>query len=558
MAKYTLILLFNALVFCSPILLRAEKQRVIVDTATNLIDATVAPFNQVQPGDTVFFAAGRHDFILIRNFTGMPGKPILFINYQGVVTINTDHYFGISIQNCRYIHLSGTGYPSEFYGFNISRVANGAGIGIGALSTDFEVDHVSATNTMSGGIYAKTDPDCSLNSTRGNFTQFNTIIHDNYISDVGVEGMYIGSTKYFGQNVKCNDKDTTLLPSLLNGVWIYNNIVKYTGWDGIQVSSAPENCYVFGNVVLFDSQLEYPSQMSGIILGGGSSCDCYNNYVSDGKGNGIENHGLGGNRIYNNIIINAGKSYLPHDSSKMHHGIFISDVSMLADSTIHILHNNIINPKSDGIRFSSVVSRNNLIANNLIINPGSFDIYENDNTSFDGDDAYIMIPNLATDVTLRRNFFSRSTAGCGLSETDYSLQQGSILIDSSYSLFPAISFDFYNHSRPYGIAADIGAFEFNPQYLLVPQPLGLNEPKPLLFPNPVKNLLTIKFNADSDSQVMLRIYNVSGKRIKEILYAVEPATEQEISAVIADFAPGIYIYELSSSGRSAGGKFVKE
>jgi hypothetical protein len=103
--------------------------------------------------------------------------------------------------------------------------------------------------------------------------------------------LYIGNSKYFGQVVNCNGVDTLLLPSLLNGVKIYNNIISYSGWDGIQVSSASSNCQIYDNLIMFDSQDEYFAQMSGILLGGGSKCDCFNNYITDGKGNGIESHG---------------------------------------------------------------------------------------------------------------------------------------------------------------------------------------------------------------------------------------------------------------------------
>jgi hypothetical protein len=97
-------------------------------------------------------------------------------NFGGDVIIDTDHYYGISIENCRYLKFTGTGNPNQTYGFKIKRVANGAGLGIGELSSDFEIDHISIENCLIGGLYAKTDPDCSLSSIRGNFTQFNTII----------------------------------------------------------------------------------------------------------------------------------------------------------------------------------------------------------------------------------------------------------------------------------------------------------------------------------------------------------------------------------------------
>lgn len=436
------------------------------------INANDPVYQAVKPGDTLYFVGGNKSYLLITNFRGAPGKPIVMINTGGNVIIDTDHYYGISIQNCRYIKFTGTGNPGNTYGFQVKRVANGAGMGIGNMSSDFEIDHVSIENTLIGGLYAKTDPDCSLSSVRANFTQYNTIIHDNYISNAGNEGMYIGSTKFDGQSVLCNGKDTVLLPSLLDGVRIYNNIVKYAGWDGIQVSSAYKDCQIYNNTVLYDSQAEATFQMSGIILGGGTRADCYNNFISQGKGDGIECHGIGGCRIFNNIILDAGRTYFPADPTQMKHGMFVSDISVEKDSSFYIQNNNIINPKSDGIRFSSINSRNNLIASNVIINPGSFDYYQNGNTHFKGIDSYIMLQGTGTDVIFQNNYLARNTDSVKFVTSilqlpnDLKLMVGSPLIDHAET-DKHILFDFSGSPRPSGVKSDIGAFEFGADVVIV-------------------------------------------------------------------------------------------
>jgi len=537
--------------------LSAQNRSYTVDSLTTLIDGTQPPYNQLLPGDTLLFEHGTREFILLRNLQGEADKPLIIMNSGGIVRINTDHYYGMSIRNCRYFKLTGTGDSNYFYGFKIDRVANGGGIGLGEQSSDFEIDHISIENCKGVGISAKTDPDCSFTATRDKFTQFNTIIHDNYIEGVSFEGMYIGSTKYFGQTVHCGDQDTLLLPSLLDGVRIYNNIIKHTGWDGIQVSSASSNCQIFDNLVMYDSKDEYTYQMSGILLGGGSKCDCYNNYIGQGKGNGIENHGLGGNRIFNNIIVDAGRTYLPLDSSQMRHGIFVSDVSMQTDSSLYILNNDIINPKSDGIRFSSTHSRNNLLASNLIINPGNYDYYENGNTSFNGEDSYIMITNHSIDVTMTNNYLARSTANIGLSDNDFTLLPGSPLIDSGYFDTKGIDFDFYHNARPYGIASDIGAFEFNPESLTIPAIIKDVDAKPSLFPNPVQTWFNLKFQCETHKEISFGIYNLQGKRLFILNRYSEKTVENEIRVNVDFLSSGIYIYQLSSGQDTFSGKFIK-
>lgn len=509
-------------------------------------------YRDVDPGDTLFFDAGNRSYLLIKNFQGEEGKPIVMINSGGTVIIDTDHYFGISIQNCRYFKFTGTGNPAG-YGFKVTRVANGSGMGIGDRSSDFEIDHISIENCSIGGIYAKTDPDCSFIATRENFTQFNTIIHDNYIANSGNEGLYVGSAKYFGQNVNCNGKDTLLLPSLLDGVQIYNNIVKYSGWDGIQVSSASTNCKIFSNLVMFDSQAEYASQMSGIIIGGGTKCDCYNNVISGGRGDGIEVHGLGGTRVYNNIIVNAGRSFLPDDLTQMKHGIFISDVSVENDSAFFIQNNTIINPKSDGIRFSSILSRDNLIASNAIINPGNFDYYENGNTRFKGKDSYLMIPDASASIVLKNNFFERDIELAGMA-ADFSLLENSPLIDSGYSGLPLVPFDFNFNNRPIGTLPDIGAFEFNPKSGILKQ---FNpEQDFIVFPNPVKSNLTMLFQPVNLGEVSVSIFNLSGVIVKKQNEKLSLGTNT-ITLSLTDLTPGIYLYSVKSKIRMYSGKFIK-
>jgi hypothetical protein len=532
----------------------SQKHIFYVDTLTTLVDAFAAPFNAVQPGDTISFNSGWRPYILIRNFSGASDKPVIFINGNGQVIIDTDHYYGISIQNCRFVRLTGSGDPKNFYGFLIRRVANGTGVGIGNMSSDFEIDHVSVSNVLIAGIYAKTDPDCSLASTRDKFTQFNTVIHDNYIENAGNEGLYIGNTKYFGQTINCDGKDTLLMPSLLSGVRVYSNIIKYSGWDGIQVSSASTDCQVYDNLVLYDSQAEVYGQMSGIIIGGGSKCDCYNNFISEGKGDGIEIHGLAGFRVFNNIIIDAGRNFEPLDTSQMKYGIYVTDISAQQDSSFSILFNTILNPKSDGIRFTSIKTRNNLIASNAIINPGTFDFYQNGNTSFKGNDAYIMLTDTQADVLQKNNFMARNSDSAGFADNGYSLQPGSVLINAAWSDTKNIRFDYFHNTRPYGSGADAGAVEYNPETAGTTSEVIS---KPLLFPNPVKTWLNIEYEVGQQITVFAGIYTLNGSLVMERKQDALPGKTQSLRFNVANLLPGVYLYSLHAGSHVISGKFIK-
>jgi len=532
-----------------------------ITTDVLTIDAQNVSFQKVKPGDTLVLNAGARDHLLIKNFQGTSGNPIIMINSGGAVIIDTDNYYGISIQNCRYLRFTGTGDPNQTYGFQVKRVANGAGMGIGYLSSDIEIDHVAIENTLIGGIYAKTDPDCTLASVRGTFTQYNTIIHDNYIANTGNEGLYIGSTQYTGQSVQCGTQTLLLMPSLLDGVKIYNNTVKYSGWDGIQVSSASSNCQIYDNTILFDSQAGVANQMSGILIGGGTKCDCYNNFICNGKGDGIDCLGLGGTRIFNNIILNPGLSFVPSDKTQMKHGIFVGDNSVQKDSSFYIKFNDILNPKSDGIRFSSINSRNNLIASNAIINPGNFDYYQNGNTRFKGTDSYVMLPSTQAQVTLQNNYLARNASSAGfassplLSPDDFKLLPTSPLIDHA-DVDKNINFDFSGLLRPVGIKSDIGAFEYNVLLPVVTTP-ELQDDGIRLLQNPVREFLIFKIPQIADNTIYLDIYDLTGKKISQLktdYYSTENAT---INVSTLSLNPGIYIYTIRAGEFANSGKFIK-
>jgi hypothetical protein len=521
---------------------KGQTPQFLIDIGNNLAEGDNAPFNAVHPGDTVFIQSGTRGYLRIRDFNGDSDHPVIFMNYGGVVTLNTSYNYGIAISNCSYVRLTGTGDPSNFYGIDIQHVGNGAGVSFGELSTDFEMDHVKISDDPIAGLYAKTDPDCSFTSTRNNFTQYDTRIHDNYIENTGNEGLYIGSSFYGGETFNCNGKDTVLFPSILSGVRVYNNIVHSSGWDGIQVSSASEDCQVYNNIIMYDSQAGVSSQMSGILLGGGSKCDCYNNNISEGKGDGIEDHGLGGNSIYNNLIVDAGRTYYPGDLSKKKFGMYISD-----GSSFHILFNDIINPKCDGIRFASANSTNNLIVSNAIINPGDFIL--------EGNEAYVEIEDPSSDVQLSNNYFRVDTLNAGFVNGSYELKAGSPLIDAGYYSGEGISFDFLNNPRPQGNGFDIGAYEF------VTLPTGIQSVgsgrNALLYPNPARFQVKIEYTFSGNSDVQLDIYNLQGSRIFSSVQSDVPAGGHLLTVDVGTLLPGLYMYDLRLGNELVTGKFIK-
>lgn len=546
-----LLIFFNIFIFPFYEIFASNNKSIIIDLQTTVVDGELAPFNQLIPGDTLLINAGTRSSLMIKNVFGSKEKPIIIINNKGLVIVNTSNYYGISIRNCSYFRLTGSGDSQHHYGIQVTRVKNGSGVGIGERSTDIEVDHISIQNTLIGGLYVKTDPNCTTPSTREKFTQYNTLIHDNYIARTGNEGMYIGSSNYTGEIFECNGKDTLLMPPLLEGVKIYNNIIEYAGWDGIQVSSASKDCQIYGNTILYDSQAEYYAQMSGILIGGGTKGDCFNNLIAYGKGNGIESHGLGGYTIFNNIIVNPGKTYQPLNSNERKHGIFVTDVSIIPDSSFYIVHNDIINPKSDGIRFQSSISKNNLIASNLIINPGNFNLYELGNTYLKGIDSYIMIPHDSADVLKENNYLTLDYEIALLSDTYEPLPESPLIDMASIT---GVTFDYYNKSRPFGNKPDIGAVEYH-------DPLSTtnieNSDRVAIYPNPVNTQLTIRYNILNSISAIIKVFNLAGDIVLQKQFIPDLKSIQEFKIDAGSLVSGMYMFTIESEKEVLSGKFIK-
>ena len=427
----------------------AFAAHIIVAPSVTYINGSSAPYNTLQPGDTLLFQAGPRSYIQVRNFNGNAAHPIFMMNTGGAVLLGKNTSYGIKIANCKYVRFTGTGTAGVTYGFYVQKT-NGDGCAIDEMSTNIEVDHLKLDSCGCRGIVAKTDPDCSFTQTREKFTQYDTKIHDCVITHVTYEGMYVGSSFYGGETLTCNGHDTLIYPSLLDGVRIYNNTVKYTGWDGIQVGSASNDCKIYNNLVMYDSQAGTSSQMSGILIGGGTRADVYNNYIYKGKGDGIESLGLGNYKIYNNVIVGAGTNY----TAGPKYGIYQNDNSAIPGSSISILFNNILDPRTSGIKFMSTVTANNLIASNVIINPGT-------------SGSYIVLAS-QNNVSVQNNYTAANSSGAGFIDTTYHISSTSPLINAGYSDNRGITSDYFGQVRPSGSTFDIGICEYSGSSPTVP------------------------------------------------------------------------------------------
>ena len=311
----------------------------------------------MEPGSTICMEGGNRPSLVLRNFRGTASHPIKFINKGDQVRIegSREEYAGLRIEDSEHIWITGTGvdtkcgsaFPDADQKCGI--VITGGARGVVGIETGYiEIDHIEISETGNVGMAVRHREDSSID--RSTWTQHDTHLHHNFIHDTGTEGFYVGSSNYReGQD------------PLLEGVEINHNLLVRNGWDGIQVGSATDDCIIHHNVVLEAGTENKDAQNSGIMNNPGSVCDIYNNLVVKSMNTGIYIQGNGGNRVFNNVIIQPG---IEKDTDG--DGIVVSKGTNEGRS-IYLWNNTIIEPRRYGITFRNEMGDNNLIQDNVII-----------------------------------------------------------------------------------------------------------------------------------------------------------------------------------------------
>lgn len=501
---------------------------------TTIIDTITFP--GILPGDVVCLMAGTFHQLLIRNIHGLPGKPVTFRNEGGQVIISNETHYGISVRNCSFVDFTGNGKPDIQYGIFIQKVKYGAGITFEKLSTDVSVSYVEIANTKLAAIIAKSDPNCTFESLRGNFVMRNVMIHDNYIHDIQSEALYIGHSFYNGFNLHCDGADTLVLPHVNIGVHVFNNTIQRTGRNAMQIASAYSDCKIHDNMISHDSQSEVYNQMGGIIIGGGSVCDCFNNQIANGKGSSIEVFGRGNMMIYNNLILYPGKTYLPDEPhfTNPKHGIFVKDINTDDDATIHIFHNTIISPKSDGITFTNNLLNGSMIQNNIIINPGAYEQIGVKSFVHYSDVELIVSHNLLSLSIDEPSFYDHFACNFKLRDVSSAIDAG---IDMSEF---GINYDINYDRRPMGAGYDLGAFEFDPEQA------DPEEPAISILPNPFSTYLIVDFCMENPGDISLHVIDLQGKVIyQSVLKNVDHGSHRQ-EFVLENMRTGIYLVTFTT------------
>jgi hypothetical protein len=304
-------------------------------------------------GDTLKIPAKTYSLIEISNFSGDACKKIVIINSGGQVITNTWRMRNDS----RYFKITGTGKAGIDYGIKVS----GGMLAI-SLAHHFEIEHVEATGG-SLGFYIKAVPDLATPKTvyttgsATNYVMSDIYLHHNYFHDINGEAMYIGHTGPSG-----NQEGTGLIPIRLDNVEIAYNVARNIDWDGIQLSNA-RNAKIHDNSVWNYGRINKGSQQAGIIMGGNTTGEIYNNTISKGTGNGMEVYGYGTIRIHNNTIDSSGDDLTAIGQESFLADDYITTPELNPKQQILFYNNIIRNPKPKGAVRVAGYNNNSLPAN---------------------------------------------------------------------------------------------------------------------------------------------------------------------------------------------------
>lgn len=430
-----------------------ETQTVIksipCDQCTHVVNSWTTDGKElnIQPGDTICLDGNIvYDNLVFSNIEGTPEKPIIIKNCDGKVAIvnPTNSPYGVKFQHSHDFKFLGNGGGGD-YGIRIT-TDNGFFLSLRTFTTDFEIANIeiagkSAYRSGFAGIGIKTSPyeDCNLftDPSKTAWVMKNIVVRDNYIHDVGGEGLYIGHGFYTGrQESQC--AAMTYAHSIKN-VRIYNNRFENLGMDGIQVKNCDENVAVFNNYINGYAKEDYSTaQDEGIYIGDGTTGRFYNNVIIDG-GTGIMVHGMGNLDIFNNVIVKA-RDYAFFASEGKY-------VYRFPDGHFNIFNNTFHSTGTYALAFFGESGGAKRFKNNIFIAPNAVE--------------YI---RRGTTLDASNNIFERHASYFkfeNFSDNNLRLSSDSPVIDEGIDLSAFHNFkDINGVLRPQGITYDVGAYEY--------------------------------------------------------------------------------------------------
>ncbi|MDA3928779.1 MAG: right-handed parallel beta-helix repeat-containing protein, partial [Prolixibacteraceae bacterium] len=259
-------------------------------------------FNQ-EPGgnDTIFINPNRKKGIIFYGFAGTANQPLVIMNGNGLVSINDQEaWSGIQLKNCKHIKLSGAG--SKLYRYGLKLAGSYSGVNVTQQSSNIEIEFIEIDHEGFAGIQVKDDYGGNPPFPFPTFKEL--VIHDCFIQNVS-EGMYLGETKspglefsyvkVFNNIIRNTKREGIQLANMTEDVEVYNNYISNSGRD---LLSGHGNCIQIGDntvAAVFNNVLEGAAEF-GVIVFGIGHINIYNNYISNTNGIFIDN------RIFSDLL----------------------------------------------------------------------------------------------------------------------------------------------------------------------------------------------------------------------------------------------------------------
>jgi len=413
---------------------------------------------------------GTRGTVSIENFTASAAYPLIIVNRHGTGKVfiteanktATDNGNGadLTVRNCKYFQVRGDNDPAYRYGIELGPIGTpgggGLGVSITGTSSDGEIKFLEIHDTGFAGLMVKSDISCSNPATwSANFTIQNINVHDNYVHDVGGEGMYLGSTHWGELKTPCNQTVQEI-----HHLRVSYNLVTNTWWESIQVASNPVDTKLFENVMFAAGTNPINGQGSNLQIGGGATGEYFNNIMIGSRWGNVSIIGQRSEvSVYNNLMVNAGdyaifaKNWpdsptnpIPTDPDYYY--------QTKPGSFVNIFNNTIVNPVN-GAFYTIDQQSVNHFKNNICVVP---------NAAFTeiltGEGATVNPEGGATGNLLLRDTSTLAFVDEGAK--DYRILPASPAKDIGVSLAglasPQISVttDFQNNPRPFGSTYDAG------------------------------------------------------------------------------------------------------
>lgn len=461
------------------------------------------------PGDTLVLKASQnpYSYVSLDYFTkGTDACPVVIINEGGQVLLTNFNGDAISggfgFTGSRHIKITGTGSSTK-YGFKITTPNNrGIGVGIYGRSANFEIDHLEVYNKGSG-MWIKHEADCADSLQFPNWVLHDFVLHDNYIHNCTLEGMYLGSTDPNGlRAIICNGKTIYPKPIRLGNFHIYNNIFDSTGRGAIQLSDADSGENEINNNTITNIGYEYNAyQGNGIILGGYTHAYVHDNTIDNTFSTGLYSLGAGLVRISNNTIDHSGML-----GGRTSNGM----ASIMIDTR------NTTNPspgQHNPVMLTFVV-KNNKLGKNTDYNIRVYNTY----LTFNKD-----------------NVICRNTTLTGGDATYYVATTGIV-----YSTVCGV-----NRGNDI-VGANSGSSDMSVS----------KNASSYLYPNPAKDVINVRLSEKISGKVQLNIYDEEGRLLQSKSTYKNPGLTLE-SMNIKSLSQGIYNIQITSLSDKIYLKFIK-